>query len=347
MKKIISAALAVFMLLTLAVVPVLAESNDVVSVISVKVGNYTDLTADWYREAAEKYGYADIFDADGQFLPEKAITRMEFVRMLHRALGININYFAATDISEHFSDVKNDDAGAGDLYDFVTAGIVAPGGKFNPDKPLTREEMVGWLIAALNYKTGGDYAMILIMPAPFDDDSEIGEQYKDDVIKAVILGLIKGRGGNMLYPKDSATRAEAVVVADRLVKLIDSLTVTSGVDVTMSTQEETDGALKMTLVIQNNTDSTVAIEHTSGQHYDFKIFDASGDTLYTWSADKMFNAMVNTTEIKAGESIEFTDTLDAETYAAIKDEIVSVKGYIIGSSSDFTINTDGYEAPIA
>lgn len=342
MKKLLSLLLCIIAAVTLAV-PAAAEESALPVLISANTGyTYTDLDADWYRDAVKTFGYPEIFGESEQFLPRKTITRMEFARLLHRALGININYFAATDIAEHFDDVKNDDIGASQLYDLVTAGIVTPGGSFGPDAPLTREVMVHWAIKALDYATGGDYAMILIMPEPFDDDDQIADEYKNDIVKAVILGLIKGRGDNMLFPKDGATRAEAVTVVSRLVNLIDSLT-QKGVEV-FASAAETDGALEMTLTIVNNTSETVTIEHTSGQKYDFQIFDAEGETLYTWSANKMFMQMLGTTEIAAGESLTFTDTLSAAEYAAIKDKAVELRAYIVGTA-DF-IDPNGYSVPL-
>jgi hypothetical protein len=342
MKKLLSILLCLIAAATLAI-PAAADESALPVLISEKPGyTFTDLDADWYRDAAITFGYPEIFGESELFLPRKTITRMEFVRLLHRALGITINYFAATDIAEHFDDVVNVDPGASQLYDLVTAGIVTPGGDFNPDAPLTREVMVHWAIKALDYVTGGDYAIILIMPAPFEDDAEIAEEYKNDIIKAVILGLIKGRGNNMLFPKDSATRAEAVTVVDRLANLIDSLT-QQGVDVSASARE-TDGAIEMTLTITNNTGETVTIEHTSGQKYDFQIFDAEGEILYTWSADKSFIQVLGTTEIAEGESLTFTETLGADEYTAIKDKAVELRAYIVGTA-DF-IDQNGYSVPL-
>jgi S-layer homology domain. len=344
MKKLISTLLCALMLAPLAAIPSAAE-NDAVPVYTTGTVKYTDLAADWYREAAEKYGYSDIFANGSLFHPEQTITRMEFIRMLHSALNININYFAATDISEYFTDVKNSETGSSELYDFVTTGIIASGGEFNPDEPLTREVMIHWLIAALDYKTDGNYPIYKIIPRPFTDDKDIGADYTSDVIKSVNLNLIKGRGDNMLFPQDGATRAEAVAVADRLVKLVDSLIQNDDVAVT-ATAKENAGALDFSLTIQNNSDKTITINQTSSQLFDILIYDASGETLYAWSANKMFMAVLGTTEIAAGDKLVFTDTLDADSYKAIKDKIETIKILIIGTSTDFLIPVGGYEATI-
>ena len=148
----------------------------------------------------------------------------------------------------------------------------------------------------------------------------------------------------MLFPKDGATRAEAVTIVSNLMTLLDSYK--SVVQTTASAWLVKDGSLTMSLTIRNNTDKAVAISHTSGQKYDFKLFDAGGNNLYTWSADKMFMALVNKTKIGPGEEIVFSDTLNSEAYGAVK-QAISMKAYIVGTSDDFTIGTDGYAAVIA
>ena len=68
--------------------------------------SYNDIKGTWSEKWVESYGYSEIFsNSDGSFRPEQAITRMEFARLLHKALGININYFAATDIGDYYNDV--------------------------------------------------------------------------------------------------------------------------------------------------------------------------------------------------------------------------------------------------
>ena len=47
-------------------------------------------------------------------------------------------------------------------------------------------------------------------------------------------------------------------------------------------------------------------------------------------------------EIVPGEEIAYSDVLDTKTYFSIKDRIASVKAYIVGTSSGFTIDSDGY-----
>lgn len=343
MKRIFLFIIVAFSVLLLATTVMAADTPTSPQLISTQQYDYQDVSGYWFADAVAKYGYSDIFANGGQqvFYPNNKITRMEFVRLLHRALDIEINYFAAPDITDYYNDVANEDIGASELNDLVVTGIIDKKTSFAPNEQLNRDEMVHYIINALDYVTGGDYAMIQIMPAPFADDDQITNDFKNDVTKAVVLQLINGRGNNMFYPDQGTTRAEAVTVVDRLVTLASDLK--SNVAVNAAATETTTG-LQMTLSITNNGDNTVTINHSSGQKYDFDLLDAQGETLYCWSADKLFVMMVTSTQIAPGETVEYTEILENTTYQPLKSQISSVKAYIIGTSTDFTINADGYIA---
>ena len=306
--------------------------------------SYTDVAGKWYAAAVSEYGYSEVFsDGRGSFHADRDVTRMEFVRLLHRALNIQINYFAAPDVADSFEDMQNSDVWANELIDLVTAGIVQSGGNFRPDEPLLREEMIHWTINALNHKTGGNYPVILMMPAPFADDADIAEAYHGNIVTAMLLKLVNGRGDNRLFPKDGATRAEAVTVVYRLMTLQAGYGAEVGVHA--SALRSQDGSIRMSLTIRNQTDAPILISHTSGQKLDFKLFDTKGNNVYTWSADKMFIAALTETGIGAGEEIVFSDTIDGGINELIS-TAVSMKAYIVGASEDFMIEVEGYEAQV-
>ena len=68
----------------------------------------------------------------------------------------------------------------------------------------------------------------------------------------------------MLFPKDAASRAEAVTIISRLASLLDILN--AGVNVIASAWLDKSGALTMSLTIENNTDKTVTLNHASGRN---------------------------------------------------------------------------------
>lgn len=305
---------------------------------------FSDIDKHWAKDSINKVVDKDVFaDKDGKFMPNKAITKSEFVLMLHKALDIQIAYFKAPDIKEHFDDVENEDVYASALYDLVTLNIIDIKGQFGPDSRLTREEMVHFIMSAYRYKMGDKYKMIKIAPNPFADDKKIDPSYRGDIARAEYMGLIKRPVSNHFYPKQNSTRAEAATVIDRL--LIQLEKENPQVQVTPSVVQK-DGALTAKLTILNNTDKQITINHSSGQKFDFKLLDSSKKVLYTWSSDKSFIMMLTKTVIEPGKSIEFSEAFDKAFLDGLNGKTAYVKAYITGKSDDFTINPDGYEVVV-
>jgi hypothetical protein len=310
-----------------------------VSLISASTLNFEDLGTHWASEIIAESEFAHVLSENDSFQPNKAISRIDFARMLHSALNITINYFRAPDIQETFSDITNEDKGASALIDLVTTGIVDDKDVFRPNDPLRRDEMIHYVINALKYQTNGNYALIKMMPAPFDDEDLLIADYKNDVVEAVLLGIIKGRGDNMLYPAAASTRAEAVVLVSRLLAVAKRL---ADVDVAVEAVLD-DNSIEMKLTIKNNTDRAVTINHTSGQHFDFQLLDEDLNVLYTWSADKMFIMALTETVIEPGDYAEYSAILDGDFYSSIKDRIYILRGCIVGTSESFEVNESGYD----
>lgn len=307
---------------------------------TVSAAGYKDISGKWFEKWADSYGYKEIFsNGDNCFYPDQPITRMEFARMLHKALGINMNYFAATDISEYFSDVKSGEKGANELYDLVTCGIIDVKGSFYPNAKLDRETLIHFTMNAFYYTVRNDCATADAEIKPFADDSEIGAAYKSDLYHAAYLDIVCGRGSNMVKPLEKATRAEAVTITGRLIELINKTKTSVNVKASASAEN---GELTLRLSILNNTNKAITIEHGYGQIFDFEIEDINGNRLYKWSEGRMFPMMLTTTKIAPGEESVFSDKVDAKTYAAIKDKIAVVKAYIVGTSPDFPISKNGY-----
>lgn len=340
--KLIRNVILSILIISVIILPVNAiqASESQVKTATADVASYKDVQGQWFEKWAEVYGYTEVFSSgDNCFNPNQSITRMEFAQMLHRVLGISIKYFAATDISEYYNDVKGSDKGSNELYDLVTCGIIDTKKSFRPNEKLDRDEMIHFIMNALYYSVGNSYAIADADIKKFADDSEIKTDYMNDVYHSAILGLINGRGNSMVNPQEDTTRAEAVTIAGRLTELLNQ--VKTSVSATASASEE-NGELILNLSIKNNTDRTVTIDHGYGQIFDFTIQDINGKEIFRWSAGRMFTMMLTTTKIAPGEEAAFSDKIDAQTYALIRNNTSVIKAYIVGTSSDFKINSNGY-----
>ncbi|HEY5585598.1 MAG TPA: S-layer homology domain-containing protein [Ruminiclostridium sp.] len=306
--------------------------------------SYTDISGHWSNGAVQNLAKMGAIPFSGdKFIPGKAITRSEFVVMLHSALEIQIEYFKAPDIKDYFDDVKQDATYATALIDLVTANIIEGKGSFNPNATLSREEMIHYIMNAYKYEFGDVFAYIKIKGGYFTDHNEITPIYSGDVDYAAYSKLIVGAGKNLFHPMASATRAEAAVVINKLLDIIDTKKpdVTIKADATLKAD-----ALEMKLSIVNNSKKAITINRTSGQDYDFALLDADRNSIYSWSANKSFMMVLTSSVIEAGKSVDYSETLNGDEFNAIKDKAVYLKAYVVGSSDSFIINADGYEVTL-
>ena len=59
------------------------------------------------------------------------------------------------------------------------------------------------------------------------------------------------------------------------------------------------------LHVTNSGTQPLVLEFNSMQRYDFQVQTPSGETVWTWSADKLFGQMMGSETIGAGESREY------------------------------------------
>ncbi|MFZ5989880.1 MAG: BsuPI-related putative proteinase inhibitor [Bacillota bacterium] len=353
MKRVLLIVLA--LCLVFVNLPVAANDSSQGSREPAKKVAFSDVSGHWAKNVIEKMADTGVIRGvgNGKFLPDVKMKRSEFAVALHKAAGIVMNYIKAPDINEFYSDVKNEDWYASPLYDLAVLNIIDDRGKFRPDDLITREEMVHYIVNAYSYKLGIIVDELEESADKFSDDDKIDPKFNSDVKKAVKLGFIMGRGNNRFVPKGITTRAEALVVLDRLMTALSKL---SDGPVIERPGDKAEGKVdveplfikdgdfyKMIVKITNNTGREIKIDHSSGQKYDFMLLDSKKDILYQWSADKKFIMMLTETIIPAGETVKFSENLDKPSYEAVADKAVYFKALIAGVCESFKIDENGYE----
>ena len=197
----------------------------------------SDLEGHWAQkevEAAVASGWVDGYP-DGSFKPEKSITRAEFTKMLLDAIHLTPDSETVAWMKENAltDDIwGNPTEYTPKLYDMsghwltsqgwldaaLYSGMVVPddynGKNFRPEKAIARYE-----IALMT-----DRALGLVYPAsqpvegelPFTDKEEILDWMKGYVHEAVQAGILEGYPDNTFRPNQTSTRAEAVVMIQRM-----------------------------------------------------------------------------------------------------------------------------------
>ena len=199
----------------------------------------SDLEGHWAQkevEAAVASGWVDGYP-DGSFKPEKSITRAEFTKMLLDAIHLTPDSETVAWMKAHakMKDIwGRPTAYTPKLYDMsghwltsqgwldaaLYSGMVVPddynGKNFRPEKAIARYE-----IALMT-----DRALGLVYSAsqpvegelPFTDKEEILDWMKGYVNESVKAGVLKGYPDGSFQPNKTSTRAEAVVMIQRMLE---------------------------------------------------------------------------------------------------------------------------------
>ncbi|CAM3170162.1 carbohydrate binding domain-containing protein [Paenibacillus lupini] len=169
-----------------------------------------DVTGHWAAEQVGEWTSKGLVASypDGSFKPEQQITRAEFTKLINSLFGFTVKG------DDSFSDVA-----AGAWYtDQIAIGKKAgfingyPDGTFKPNAAITRQEAAK--IAAGLFRlpavTGNDPL------SAFNDKTQVGAFAVESFAQLVSGGYLKGFPNGTVQPLKSITRAEAVVLLDRL-----------------------------------------------------------------------------------------------------------------------------------
>ncbi|NGZ77741.1 5'-nucleotidase C-terminal domain-containing protein [Saccharibacillus alkalitolerans] len=133
------------------------------------------------------------------------ISRANFVSKLVEALGLN----AVSASSSTFTDVKSDAPYADAIAEALNAGYIKGigGGKFNPDRSITREEMAAILASALKQQLPTVNANSVL--SAFDDASNVAPYAKTPVAQLVQAGILTPGTPGSFLPKDTVLSSDA------------------------------------------------------------------------------------------------------------------------------------------
>lgn len=176
-------------------------------------GSLEDITGHWAeREVTTLSTWGIIAGTNNKFYADRPITRAEFVNMLVIAKGLEIDKEAA----QTFKDVPKTAWYFGAVEAAVKAGLVkGSGGKFNPNKPITRQEVVTMLVNSVG-ETISQNAPAEVL-AGFKDKDKVAVWAQRYVSQAIEMGILTGQDG-YLKPQANASRAEAAVLLFKLIE---------------------------------------------------------------------------------------------------------------------------------
>ncbi|WP_036719411.1 glycosyl hydrolase family 18 protein [Paenibacillus sp. JCM 10914] len=166
----------------------------------------TQATAQWIT-AGER---------EGIFGPGNTMTRAEIIAVIVRALGL-----LPDDSYSNFADVNAESSYARDIAAAKAAGLVKgrTGNIFDPNSPITREELAVILSNVLDY-AGKKNDVSLVSLSKFTDRADISSFAQASVAFMVDQNILKGVSATRLDPKSTVTKAQTVVTVMRMLRTL-------------------------------------------------------------------------------------------------------------------------------
>ena len=213
-------------------------------------GSFPDVKGHWAQAEIEKAvasGWVDGYE-DGTFRPERTITRAEFVKMILDATHLTPGCETVNWMVEH---AKIQVEGTGpwgipntvdyepNLNDMDThwlttqgwteaalySGMVVPSdynnGNFRPEKPIARYEIALMVTRALGQVYEAKAEEGLDITLPFTDSETTLSWMKGYIRVASEAGVVKGYPDGSFQPNEASTRAEAVVMVQRMLDVME------------------------------------------------------------------------------------------------------------------------------
>ena len=174
---------------------------------------YNDVTQnDWHYEDVKYATFNEYIPATSEttFSPNIPADRVTIASALYNVRGNPIGY------SSNFDDIKSDSLDDEAVGWAQSCGIVNGVGdnKFNPDGNVTRQDFAVMLLRYMKYRKFS--LPENLTDKTFADDAEIAEYAKEAVYTLNTLGIMNGKGNNVIDPKGNVTRAEAAAMLHRM-----------------------------------------------------------------------------------------------------------------------------------
>ncbi|MBD3921360.1 Ig-like domain-containing protein [Paenibacillus sp. PR3] len=184
---------------------------------------FSDVNNHWSKDAVNDMGSRLIIEGVGNdlFQPNRDITRAEFAAIIVRALGLELESGKAP-----FSDVTNT-AWYNDVINTAYKYELINGfedGTFRPSDLITREQAMVMIAKAMKLtglKAKLPSQSVDISLESFEDALKASAWALDGIADSVQAGIVTGRNGSELAPKDNITRAEVAAIIQRLLQKSD------------------------------------------------------------------------------------------------------------------------------
>jgi len=224
LRRLLAASMAASMLLT-AAWPALAETDEKPSTLPVEetdedseVISFADMEGHYAQEAVERLATLQLIRGMGEheFQPQQPMTRQDFSVLFAKTTGIQ----PIAPREDSYEDIEADGPFAPYVYGLAQTGIMKgrTSEQFGADEPLTRQELAVILARFMELTgstPGADADAGQAVPVAYQDQDQIAE-YAEEAVETVTQKKWMTGSSNQFRPEQKVTRAEAAVIADRV-----------------------------------------------------------------------------------------------------------------------------------
>lgn len=173
------------------------------------INNYSDINGHWAYSNIKSAMNKNWVATTNHFRPNDAITRAEFVKIVNNAFGFKESQTIS------FKDVGRSDWYYGEVAIAVKNGYLGgySDNTFKPNEELTREQVAS-IIAMLTNRYDSDFDKL----NKYSDGYRVASWAQQAFEGVLDAGYLAGYSDNTLKPTNKITRAEALVIIERLVK---------------------------------------------------------------------------------------------------------------------------------
>lgn len=181
---------------------------------------FKDVDMHWAKDAVNDMGSRMVVSGIGNVLynPDQDITRAEFAAIIVRGLGLKLENGETP-----FSDVKASDWYSSAIHSAYSYHLISgyEDGTFRPMDKITREQAmtiiakameITDLKAKLSFKEAGETL------SSFADVNNVSEWAKKSIADCLQAGIVSGRNGKQLAPKNNISKAEVAAIVQRLLQ---------------------------------------------------------------------------------------------------------------------------------
>lgn len=247
------------------------------------------------------------------YLPKGGLTNAQAIQVLVNFFDLNldtIRFIKAPLATDYFLHADNE---AWYSEALIIGGVQGLGAAsdLRPNEAMTRETFVNLLVNKM--EATYDFPKIKLIPQAIRDESLMDPDKSGSVQRALAYGVLSLDGDNGFRPTEAITRGEAAVI---LVAALDylkdqSFKSSSQPDLftRLNTQETKEGVTFYFDLI-NSGPKDQLLTYSSGQSFDFNVYDAQGNQVYNWSANKSFMMMIREETLKAKEAFHIEEVWD-------------------------------------